>query len=489
MQLVRTNSQGLSERLQQDGLRMANLVHEALKRHPRLSQTNKDGSIFAPRVAVVQFPQADNGVSRFMVLIMDPEAMYHFPMKNFDAQALFMIRTQLQKPVRRISAATLLAMYPDDLRPDQAEDMVAYAVDLIPQKRQLPGLIDLPAQIVPGHLMIGTDARQQIGGTGKDLQSIMVAGESGSGKSTLLRSLAYQAGQHGWTVYLAEPDTSHTWQQEAWLRLPGVVSVQHSEQGILGMIGQIGAEVEHRSKLFSLVAAQNDGIPPEDIYEYNQMTGQNMQPILLGIDEYLDFRYGQFADLLEEAARKYRKFGLVLLIAAHNWQSSSIPSSFGSLLHTRICLKVNDPNIGAATLHRNYHYGKQAAGLTGKGRGLTLINGRLTEFQCYHLDKERIKAAMKSNPVSVTEEVETDVDGIDWALVTEMVRWAMDEQRNGSRGKFTVRGVGEVFKDRLNQRAFTLLAQKLEARQYLTPNQSSTGRCIKPELLRKVGLA
>jgi hypothetical protein len=485
MALIPSNSnRSITTQMQSDGVRLANLAHEAWKFHPRLRHENQDGTVFAPRINWVHFStEPETGSMRFVVLVVDPEALWTKKLEWFDSQARFLLQKQFDKPVFRLPPETLAALY--KLRTDQAANMVAYLVDLIPAKRKLPGKVELPAALTKDYLLIGTDGRRQIGGTAKELQSIMVGGEPGSGKSVLLQSLAFQASQHGWQVYLAEPATAHTWQREIWRRVPGVVAVENTEDGVLRAVGAIQAEVERRSQLFDELSRQRDSVPPVDIFEYNQITGAYLPPILLGIDEYTTFRNSLFADVVEDATKQYRKYGLVTLIASQSWKADDISNSFGALLHTRVCLKVNDPYVGAAVLHRNYRYGREAVGLHNPGRALTFIDGRLTEFQGYYLAGERVTSIMRA---SVEQPVKVETDGIDWALVKEMVQWAMDERRNGDRGKFSVRGVGAAFRARISAPEFNSLARMLEAREFITKNTSNTGRRITPELLRKVGL-
>jgi hypothetical protein len=482
MELVKANQQrALTAQLQTDGLRFANLAREAFRFHDRLSHPNKDGTFFTPRISWVHFSdEPETGRTRFAVLVVDPNALHHVPLAHFDARALELLKVQLRYPVFRVPAEALAQLY--HLSSDRAETMVAYLVDLLPQKRVLPKQVDLSTTLLKGTLMIGTDGRQQIGGTLQDLRSIMIAGAPDSGKSTLLRSLAFQAGQQGWQVYLAEPDTSHTWQREAWLRVPGVVDVRNDEAGILAMIGAIEAEVARRSECFTQYAQAHDGIPPEDSAQYTQLTSEPMPPILFGIDEYLDFRHALFADVLETVTRKYRKYGLLTLVAAHNWQAQSISSSFASLLHTRICLHVDDPYIGQATLYRNYHYGKQAVGLDVRGRGLTMINGRMTEFQCYRLPSERFATVLRPLTAAPAE----TPDGIDWPLVKRMVDWSMDEQRKGDLGKFSVRGVCGAFKAEISSSDFTLLAKRLQSQGYLSQAAANDVRMVTDKLAKKV---
>ncbi len=265
------------------------------------------------------------------------------------------------------------------------------AAPRLPANAPLPDSIPFDRECVP----LGVGFSGAIGARPETFISALVTGAQGSGKSTLLKALAFAARAHGWALYLADA-RGHTFNPDAWNTVAASPVAQTGGE-LMAMIRSLAAELNRRAELYRAVA--RDGLLPDNLDDYNREAarrGSEQLPYFVFIaDEANSFLKVKGAgEALEDVIRHGRKWGLLVVMAAHSWRADDAARSLTMLLHVRVCFRVDDDTSGTVALGSKV-WGKKAMSLNCPGRGLIAFGGgRPQMFQAYNLDRERERALL-----------------------------------------------------------------------------------------------
>ncbi|HNS37413.1 MAG TPA: FtsK/SpoIIIE domain-containing protein [Anaerolineaceae bacterium] len=305
------------------------------------------------------------------------------------------------------------------------------------------------------------------------LRNVLVAGEPGSGKSNFELILAHTALQNGFLVYLADPD-AHTFNPDAWNSV-AAAPVAEGPDDLVGVLEMVDAEIDRRKALFSTVS--DGGLPPADLEAYNRLALQPLHPIMLIVDEansYFDHK--NILSRLEDLSRRGRKWGVVIVLAAHNWRAKDVSRGLSAMFPTRVCFRVADDTSGAVALNSR-RWGKQAMRLRQPGRGILLLDGRYQVFQAYRLspEQERQGLAIKVDLSPLSE------------LERSLVAYALDQMD----GRFVVNKLAAAFAGQgVTSHQVKILSQNWERRGWLTsPQHATDARRVTPELRSLAGFS
>lgn len=222
----------------------------------------------------------------------------------------------------------------------------------------------------------------------RKIVNLIVGGSQDSGKSTFLRLLAHVNRAYGNALYLADP-YAHTFNPDVWNRFTAA-PVAGNRADVLRLIEAMQAEIESRSAAFRSAAVK--GIVPEDIDEYNQMTGESLPRLWLIGDEMnglLSDRVMQ--ERMTELARGGRKWGVHVALAAHTWRDADIPRGLSAMFPSRLCLRVADDTSGRVTLGDSRR-GREPMKFRTQGRAILLANGMYQKVQLYYVSPEQQRA-------------------------------------------------------------------------------------------------
>ena len=483
-------------------------THDVLREMPGLIGRDAEG-----RPLVVALARAPLLMRRYVVVLIDESTTRHLSTGQVRRREVAdRVALRLKRPAALAPANLVQRVFKVDAR--QAQAMTAFAIDLYPPDNPiLPESIDLPQQLRPDRycLEIGVHLHGVFSGTRRDLKSILVAGAPRWGKSTLLQALTYQASAKGWHILLAEPPDGNTFHPpEFWRRVPGVVSVVETAVEVLAQLSWLDGEIARRARLFSEVARRNEGIPPMDIEEYNEMCPEQfLPPILLVIDEALtlldDPEQGDLlAVRLADIFRRTPKWGVLPAIGAHNWQASSVPKKMSANFETRGCLHTNDRYVAEAALNvKGGPYLERVANFSVRGRGLFRTGGEFVEVQCYRVTRDRLKALFQSGAegaafVSAEELVLTEVeDGVEAVTVPEpeaarpprlsAIEMEIVRFSAAHKGKLSMSLLYPVFvtTGRIGEPALRKLLAGWEEQKLARPAQANRGRRLSEELARR----
>lgn len=272
---------------------------------------------------------------------------------------------------------------------------------LLSNPPRLPERVAYPNTLERNVFMLGEGCFGPILVSG--LRSILVSGEPGSGKSNYLEGLALTAHRHGWRLYLADPERSTF--PASW---DGVVAapVAESPAELLTLLETLQAELARRKALFQALP----GSPVSNLDEYNQAASQPLPRLLLVIDEAnSSFDNKAIVSSLEDLARRGRKWGAVLALAAHSWRAADVSRGLSAMLPYRVCFRVADDTSGAVALGSR-HWGQQAMKLRQPGRGILNLEGRFQIFQAPHVTPEQklaLAQPLETAPLSPLEQALT----------------------------------------------------------------------------------
>lgn len=342
-----------------------------------------------------------------------------------------------------------------------------YAVLLTPPP-SLPNEIPYPEHITPERVPLGESVHSSVIPSIGKLRNILIAGDSGSGKSNLELGLAHTARYNGWSLYLSDPD-GHTFNPDMWNTLAYVPVAQAPEQ-LLGILGQIEAEIARRQALYRQVGQENQ--LPADLEAYNHIAPTPLPRMMLIVDEansYFDHK--ELFTLLTDLARRGRKWGLHLVLAGHNWRAKDVPRSLSAMFPTRICFRVTDDTSGVVVLNSRI-WGKRAMHLKHPGRGILLSEGQYQFLQAYRAPE------LSTRPDTLLPLTPLEIRLVAYALTH------LD-------GKFIVNRLAEAFAgEGVTSHQVKTLAQAWERRGWLTPPSHATdARRVTSELMDLAGLA
>lgn len=346
-----------------------------------------------------------------------------------------------------------------------------YAI-LLSGKPELPKEVELPGNMEPGVFPIGVDINgpvsAKVGNNVGEWLHILMAGTTGSGKSNFLQVMAWTALVNGWQLYLADPD-GHTFNPEhpMW----SCCTVAQSLDDLEDMLYRLEEEIARRAALYS-VSTNALGMLPQDLDEYNERSNRPLPRILVAIDEANSF-FGDktIAAKVGDLARRGRKWGISLILAAHSWRASDVPRHVSAMFGTRICFKVDDDTSGKVTLG-NPRLGKKAMTLNDPGRAILLMRGMSPRIvQVYRMTHQELP------PVENKSALE------DWQK--ELVRYAMDELN----GCFIIDKLAPVVGEGMSRYRIVELAKQWEKRGWLTaPSHATDPRRVTEELIEVAGL-
>ncbi len=257
---------------------------------------------------------------------------------------------------------------------------VRYAV-LLAGQPQLPERVDYP-ELWQGGLPLGETLRGPLEIPWESARNLLITGTQGAGKSAFLTGAANVAWRQGHELYLIDPEL-HTFGPEAWGNRVAA-PVASSEGEVRAILRTLDAELERRSNLYREVAGS--GRPPEDLDEYNSLSASRLPRLVLIMDEANDFFEDKaIVEQLTLLARHGRKWGLHIILAAHNWRARDVPRSLSARFPSRIAFRVDD-GTSALVVLEDHALAKQAMKLRQAGRGLVKLAGAgTTVCQTYYL--------------------------------------------------------------------------------------------------------
>jgi len=335
----------------------------------------------------------------------------------------------------------------------------------------LPKQIDFPIAFERNALPLGVSLAGPATLPGS--RNMLLCGEPGSGKSTLLESILYAARRHGWMLYFADPD-GHTFNPDLLNRL-AAQPVAQSPGELQALLEKIEAELLRRQALFR--SAAHNGLPPADINAYNLAAGQPLARMLLLVDEansYFDHK--AILEKLTDLARRGRKWGLVLILAGHNWRASDVSRSLSAMFPVRVSFRVADDTTGTVVLGSR-RWGKVAQGLRQPGRAIVLVDGQYRLIQCYRLSDDQIRSLAEPT------EPATPLNPLEQALVAYAIEH-LD-------GRFIVNQLAAAFAQQgVTSHQVKTLAAAWERRGWLTAPQHATyARRVTGELAFLAGIS
>lgn len=288
---------------------------------------------------------------------------------------------------------------------------VRYAVS-ITGKPRLPKMVEFPSSptaVFPtreaGNLFpLGISLRGAVNLQASKMMNLLICGSQDSGKSMTLRLLAHVARLQGSRLYLVDP-VAHTFNPDVWNKL-SAAPVAGTKGDLLGVLKQVEAEIDVRVALFR--AAAVGGIPPEDLDEYNKFQEPLPRIHLIGDEMNTHLSDRAVREGISDIARKGRKWGVHVTMAAHNWRAEDISRGLSALFPTRLCLRVADDTSGNVTLG-SYKWGKMALRFKQPGRAVLFATGRYQKMQMYYVSPEQERiwlggGATDISPISANEQ-------------------------------------------------------------------------------------
>jgi len=345
-----------------------------------------------------------------------------------------------------------------------------YAV-LLSDKPSLPDTAQLPPFPAPENFDFGVGVRGPVMADAHTWQNMLIGGGQGSGKSTFLRMLSHTARVHGWDIYLADPD-GHTF-GGAWERAIGR-PIASSGDDVLQLLELLESEIARRAALFRAVG----DMPPEDIDAYNLVSADKLKRVLLLVDEANTVMGDKdLVRLLGEIARRGRKWGLHMVLAAHNWRAKDVSRELSGMLQTRLCFRMADDTGGSVTLD-NRAWGLYANQIQRPGRAVLRLAGQYQPIQTYILDQQAESDWLTGGAaptISALSEVECT-----------LVRLAIETLG----GQFKIKRLAEMMDGRATEWKIRTVAEEWEKRGWLThPVDAVSSRKITPELEKLAGFS
>ncbi len=272
---------------------------------------------------------------------------------------------------------------------------------IFPFRPHLPDSLPYPEQVPPHVFPLGVSVDERLHLHAREVQNILVGGAPGSGKSTFLRTMAITALRHGHQLYLADPQ-ENTFSNAEWgahTALPPAGSQAAFDE----LLARLLDVYRQRGELFAGLEGRS---PFRNLDEYNRTAGQPLPHITVLVDEantYLVNRTTQ--NVLADVTRQGRKYGVTVIVAAHDWRSDSIPKGLSANFRVRISFRTDDDTSGPVVL-LSRTWGSRAMSLKRPGRGIGRFPGKgLRVFQAYlpptmppHADSPRTNTIPASSP-------------------------------------------------------------------------------------------
>jgi len=304
----------------------------------------------------------------FLFAVMDDKALGGKIGKYTNGEVLHQLSTALQGMPVKLSNTTGLR----------------YAAELSP-KRQLPakslysgsanGLINLGAMRAGRDFLLDPQV----------MQNVLLVGDMGSGKSNLLRLMAIAGLENGFDLLLADPE-ENTFGGAFWDSVCVNGRVAGSQADFIDTLHQISKTLDERRALYQSVTTGM--VSPNSLAEYNAVAATPLNRLILIADEansYLD-DLGTSKHLFE-LARRARKWGVNLILAAHSWRGTDISTSLRSMLATRIALPSTEKE-SVNVVFGNGPHAKRVLNFKNPGRGLIRYNGVYSDFQTHLIPED-----------------------------------------------------------------------------------------------------
>lgn len=341
-----------------------------------------------------------------------------------------------------------------------------YAVLLSPRP-QLPRLVEFPG-LERDALRLGVSMLDELRLQADELGNAIISGPPGQGKSNLLKLLTHSMRSSGWKLFLADPQ-GHTFNPDIWTGL-AAVPVAGSLDEVRGLLGRLDAERVDRQALFRSAAV--DGIPPENLAQYNAISADPLTPFVLLFDESNTW-LKQVVHEVTDLARQIRKFGGHIVLAGHDWHASDIPRSLSAQFGTRIALSSND-DTAARVILNNDRWGKWTMN---KPAGRAVV--RNPKFGYLPTQIYRVTPEMEREWLSGTEALPAltaDEQRMVWVAVSELG------------GAFKIREV--AIHSGVSEWTVRQLAEKWEGRGWLEkPAHATAARQVTPKLADLAGIS
>jgi hypothetical protein len=275
-------------------------------------------------------------------------------------------------------------------------------------------------------------------------RAILIGGTSGGGKTNLMQAIVLQlATKHDpEAVQFAIVDTKEVDFGTTFARLPHLFApIAHDLEEAAQLIEAV--EVERLRRQAVMAAA--------GMADWRQADGLGL--LLLVVDEAADFARTPAMSTLVEVARKGRAFGVSVLVGTQNPTSKVIDAQVKANLPTAVAFQTRTDVESRVILGKS-----GAEKLNRPGLALTFIGGQWQEVQTLCVDLATV-GDVAAPPCPALEEVER-----------RLVRYAIEELN----GCFITNRLYEAHKGDISKRALTALAQRWEARGWLTTPAHAT---------------
>ncbi|MDY6877356.1 MAG: FtsK/SpoIIIE domain-containing protein [Chloroflexota bacterium] len=338
---------------------------------------------------------------------------------------------------------------------------VARSVDA-ERSRRLPAVIPLALDQLPDkpyHVKLGHSKRGPIIlDLAGDHRAILIGGTSGSGKTNLMQSIILQlAAKHTPAeLQVAIVDCKEVDFGADFARLPHLFApIAHDLQDAAELIERVEAE---RLRRQAMMAAAG-------VADWRKCDGLGL--LLLVVDEAADHSKTPAMTTLIDIARKGRAMGLALILGTQSPSSKVIDPQIRANLPTGIAFQTRTDIESRVILGKS-----GAEKLNRPGLALVFLGGRWETVQTLRVGQDAA-ADFITERVTVKRPALSEVEAA-------LVRYAVDELE----GAFITNRLYEYHRGLISKRALTALAQRWEARGWLTvPGSRSEPRRVTAELL------
>lgn len=214
----------------------------------------------------------------------------------------------------------------------------------------------------------------------QEMQNVLLVGDMGSGKSNLLRLLALAGIETNCELYLADPE-ENTFGGAYWDSVCATGMVAGSQMDFIEMLDQIAMLLDERKRLYQDVTTGM--ISPNNLAEYNARAETPIKRAVAIVDEansYLDDP--KLNTRLFELARRARKWGVNLILAAHSWRGNDVATSLRAMFQTRIALHTEERTSAEVVLGQNA-WAQKVLRIREPGRGIIRYQGSFSVFQSH----------------------------------------------------------------------------------------------------------
>jgi hypothetical protein len=275
-------------------------------------------------------------------------------------------------------------------------------------------------------------------------RAILIGGTSGSGKTNLMQSAILQlAAKHDPSeIQFAVVDTKEVDFGPTFDRLPHLFApIAHTLEDAAQLIEAVESERLRRQAVMAQ-AGVNDWRRAEEL-----------GLLMLVVDEAADFAKTPTMDTLVEVARKGRAMGISLVLATQSPSAKVISPQVRANLPTAIAFQTRTDIESRVILGK-----RGAEDMNRPGLALTFIGGHWQEVQTLRVELTDV-ADVAPPPRPALKEIER-----------RLVRYALDHLD----GCFVIGTLYDAFKGEVSKRALTALAQRWEARGWLTTPAHAT---------------